>query len=73
MERNRDCSNCLYLGKNYHRTLSGFEVGLPQDYCKIGRRVYVAKPCDDEVNRSDGGATFIDLDDLRDNDNLLGC
>lgn len=66
MERNRDCANCLNLGVLIRNGIDGRQIGLCQDICKIGRRVYVAKPCPEEIPKRSDGGIFRNPDDIRD-------
>lgn len=58
MERNRNCQNCLNLTEVKDR-------GKPTSACRMGRRVFVAKPCEDQLTEKDNGGTFINLDDYQ--------
>lgn len=61
MERkpdNRRCSDCLFLTEV-------IDKGKPTAACRMGRRVFVAKSCDDELNKRDGGARFANMDDFQ--------
>lgn len=63
---NRNCSDCIFRTEILDR-------GKPTVSCRMGRRVYVAKPCDDELNKRDGGSRFRNIDDFQLlDDKLLG-